>query len=639
LATYRIFPSTNGPSGPVSYSGQFIAGVAFTVTKGGTWLQGFWWWVCNSGQSTGPTKMCLWSVTSPASGVVVTGTTVTSGTLTAGAWNYVALPTPVQLAIGGTYIAAIGCNGGPFPDAQGWWGTNAPNGVVNGPLLAFGPQTTTSANWWPTTPMSPYNIPQGCFTTGGTAADPTTEFPGAASSTDNFWVDVQVSDTAPPGYTGSYRLWPNRYDQGQFTGADSEVAYTVGTEVVLAQASLLDKIWYVSPSGGSPAPTIATEATVWDVATKTAVANFVSPAWQSIIGGGGSPGFGWCFVDVSASGIVLPAGTYRVTVYNGNTSSSGGPGQWSAKYLYYWGADATAGTGGAIGGGEAPNGITSGPLFAPSPLSSPPASNSFVFNDNGAGNPPYSNGALMAGQSVFAMPLGITPAVVAETDAAPTGASTTVATTPVAGHGLVLLALGTTTTQAITTFTASNGDVWELLGTYEEGGTAGDIWYCAFSLGGSSTLSLASSATGGNWRYWYQEFNLPLNDLSFYTSDASVTTIGPIPEVANGLVLVGAKSPASWPPTGLTAVGAAGSTHCAQALTTAAGTYSDTLTTTMWVGASLLFTTANSYPNLYVTNNLPSGNTAFTQNYWVDMEVTPVLSPALRSGSFLTFFS
>jgi hypothetical protein len=450
LATYRIFPTTNGPAGPISYSGEFIAGVCFTVTKGGCWLQGFWWWVCASGQSTGPTKMCLWSVTTPGNGVVVPGTTVTSGSLTAGAWNYVALPTPVQLGLGGTYVAAIGVNGGPFPDTNGFWASGA---IVNGPLVAFGQQTQNAENWWPQQNVAPYNVPQGCFTTGGSAADPTTAFPGGTSGTDNFWVDVQISDTAPAG-NWSYRLWPNRYDQGQFTGADSEVAYTVATEVILSQACHLNKIWYVSPSGGNPAPTMATEATVWDVATQTAVADFVDPAWMSIIGGGGSPGYGWCYVDVTSANIVLPAGRYKVSVYNSNTSSSdGGAGQWSAKYLYYWGADATAGTSGVLGGGEAPNGIASGPLFAPSPTSAPAASNCYVFNGEEAGTPPWSNGSQMAGQSSFAMPPG------------------------------------------------------------------------------------------------------------------------------------------------------------------------------------------NGYPSLYVTDGIPSGNDAFTQNYWVDMEVTPVLSPALRSGSFLTFFS
>ena len=60
--TYRLFPSTNGPSSPVSYSGPFMAGILFEVTTGGTWFDGFWWWVCPSGQSTSPQKFALWAV-------------------------------------------------------------------------------------------------------------------------------------------------------------------------------------------------------------------------------------------------------------------------------------------------------------------------------------------------------------------------------------------------------------------------------------------------------------------------------------------------------------------------------------------------------------------------------------------------
>ena len=59
--TYRLFPSTNGPSSPVSYSGPFLAGVLFEVTTGGCWFDGYWWWVCPSGQSTAAQKFALWA--------------------------------------------------------------------------------------------------------------------------------------------------------------------------------------------------------------------------------------------------------------------------------------------------------------------------------------------------------------------------------------------------------------------------------------------------------------------------------------------------------------------------------------------------------------------------------------------------
>ena len=46
VGVYRLFPSTNGPSSAVAYGGAFLAGVLFQVTTGGTWLDGYWWWVC-----------------------------------------------------------------------------------------------------------------------------------------------------------------------------------------------------------------------------------------------------------------------------------------------------------------------------------------------------------------------------------------------------------------------------------------------------------------------------------------------------------------------------------------------------------------------------------------------------------------
>ena len=108
MTTYRLFPSTSGPSSPVSYSGPFMAGVLFEVTTGGCWFEGYWWWVCPSGQSTSPQKFALWQVSRSAPGLSSPAATVTSGTLTAGQWNYVPLATPVPLAIGAGYNAAPG---------------------------------------------------------------------------------------------------------------------------------------------------------------------------------------------------------------------------------------------------------------------------------------------------------------------------------------------------------------------------------------------------------------------------------------------------------------------------------------------------------------------------------------------------
>ena len=76
------------------------------------------------------------------------GSVVTSGTLTAGQWNYIPLPTPLQLSIGNVsgngaavYQAATGFTGS-FPDTNNQFATGDPfaSGITNGPLLGlFGP--------------------------------------------------------------------------------------------------------------------------------------------------------------------------------------------------------------------------------------------------------------------------------------------------------------------------------------------------------------------------------------------------------------------------------------------------------------------------------------------------------------------
>ena len=136
--TYRLFPSTNGPSAPVAYSGPFICGVIAAVTTGGCWLDGYWWWVCASGQSTAAQTFALWCLHDTSSGSLVPKSTVTSGALTAGQWNYVPLATPIPLAIDATYVVATGFTGS-FPDTNSQFGSGEPYaaGIVSGPLTAL----------------------------------------------------------------------------------------------------------------------------------------------------------------------------------------------------------------------------------------------------------------------------------------------------------------------------------------------------------------------------------------------------------------------------------------------------------------------------------------------------------------------
>jgi hypothetical protein len=346
---YRLWPATNGPAAATGTPTSFISGTAFTVQQSGCWLQGYWWWLCSSGgQPTGPTKCALWSQSGATTGTVVPGSVVTSGPLTPG-WNYIPLAAPVPISIGDSFIAAIGCNG-PFPDSVNYWGTTGVNGVTNGPLHAWGPQGTS---YYAGGQASPWGA-QGCFSVGGN--DPSLVMPITPSGTDNFWVDVQIATWAPGGYAGSYRLWPNRSGADSVTAPDDHVAYIIGTEVHLSRTCTLNKIWYYSPSG---ATTLCTSADIWSVdasgLTGTNVATNGAPAWKLPNGNAGSAGAGWLYCVMSGT---LPAGLYRVSVYDAN----GGADGWGAKRLSYWGIAPGGYTAQAV---IASNDIVQGPLMAP----------------------------------------------------------------------------------------------------------------------------------------------------------------------------------------------------------------------------------------------------------------------------------
>lgn len=387
MTTYRLWPSTNG--GPlVSYAGNFIAGTVFAVKGGGNWFNGYYWWVPTGGDTT-PVKCALWSASSTVAGhgggtsYVVPGTVVTSGALTANAWNYIPLATPVQLAPtwdtnlttnGSCYIAAIGwtaVNG--FPDTNNYWGTGqiAP-GITNGPLHAF---LGTSGGGGAGAP--PYAFGQGVFSTAGT--DPSVTMPQSISNTDNFWVDVSVSDTAPAGYSGSYRLWPNKTDANQITSGDAAFNYTVATEIHLTQACTLNNIWYFSVGN---ATTLATRCDVWSISSGTSVASITSPSWTDRTGASytaGSATNGAWIKAAFPAGVSLPPGSYRVSVYNSSGSTDA---NWSPKDAGtdYWGQTLT---------GAGSGGITSGPLYAPD---YPNAASGYVYGGAGTDTPPWSSG-------------------------------------------------------------------------------------------------------------------------------------------------------------------------------------------------------------------------------------------------------
>jgi len=326
MATYRLFSSTSGPSSAVSYTGPFISGVAFKVTTGGIWFDGYWWWVCNTGQPTLPQQFALWQVYTNATGALISSATVTSETLTAGQWNYVPLPAPIPLPIGVAYVAATGFTGG-FPDTNSQFGSGDPYsaGITSGPLTAYSDQSGTMP--------APFSVDQSPFSAAG--SDPTVTMPAYGSASSNFWMDVQVADTAPSG--ASYRLWPN-YPIPPNTLSIDTGQQTTATEFKLSQACTLNNIWFYSPPGVSVLPS---RCAIWNVATQAVVAGTdnTSPSWS------GAPGSGW--VACAYSGVTLPAGDYKASMYYG------GGQQFYTENVDYFGT------------GPGANGITAGPLSSP----------------------------------------------------------------------------------------------------------------------------------------------------------------------------------------------------------------------------------------------------------------------------------
>ena len=139
MTTYRLFPSTSGPGSPTATTGGWLLGVIFSVTGGMKWLDGYWHWVAPGGDTVAR-KFALWNRYSTSAQNLVTGSVVTSGTLTAGQWNYVPLSSPVQLAPGALYVAATGwtaVNGIPLASGQFGSGQTYAAGIVNGPLTAW----------------------------------------------------------------------------------------------------------------------------------------------------------------------------------------------------------------------------------------------------------------------------------------------------------------------------------------------------------------------------------------------------------------------------------------------------------------------------------------------------------------------
>jgi uncharacterized protein DUF4082 len=177
VATFSIWPATNGPGSGAADTASTDLGTEFYVTAPGCNFDGYKWW-CATGTDTTATNYSfrLYSTTDGLTGTLIAGTTIAgTGTFTAGAWNFVLLGASVPLTANVRYRAVIthSAASNHYSASASWWTAD----VVNGPLTA--PSQAHALN----TTQSSFNEPS----TGGM---PT------SSSGANYWLDVQIDTGA-----------------------------------------------------------------------------------------------------------------------------------------------------------------------------------------------------------------------------------------------------------------------------------------------------------------------------------------------------------------------------------------------------------------------------------------------------------
>lgn len=334
MTTYRLFPATSGPASPTAATGGWLLGTLFSVTGGMNWLDGYYHWV-PAGGDTVAKKFALWNRYSLTQQQLVTGGTVTSGTMTAGQWNYVPLASPIQLAPGALYVACVGwtaTNGIPLTAGQFTSGGAYAAGIVNGPLTAWSAQGGSNA--FPAS-TGDYNLGQGLFA-NALGADPAAAMPNNGSGSDNFWIDVQVDTSPPAGYSGSYRMYPNMADLGNYT-LDTANGFTLGKQFSLSSPCRVNNVWFYSPATVSVLPG---EVGVYRVSDQVLVLSNASPSWS------GAAGSGW--VSAPLPGTLQAGVNYKAAVLQASNVI------WNAAVAGYYST------------GFGASGLTAGPMSVPS---------------------------------------------------------------------------------------------------------------------------------------------------------------------------------------------------------------------------------------------------------------------------------
>lgn len=182
MTEYRIWPSTNGSG---STAGGFTddLGVQFKVNQSGLTLNGYYFWVDATNNDVDHTKYSwrLYSTTNGTSGTLISNSTVSvASDFTPGQWNFQALPSPITLTSGTTYVASLHYSGtaaNHYNHVLSYWSTGAgASGITNGPLTAPGSSTALGGN------QCPENEPSA-----------SAAFPASSFSASNYWIDVSVN--------------------------------------------------------------------------------------------------------------------------------------------------------------------------------------------------------------------------------------------------------------------------------------------------------------------------------------------------------------------------------------------------------------------------------------------------------------
>jgi hypothetical protein len=197
MTTYRLYPSTNGPSSSSGDPGSYTMGLSFMSTISGATLTGYYWWVADAAQNILSMNFGLWQVTGPGTGIFQSGSEATIGDdlLTIG-WNFIALSPGFSLIENQEYRAV--CNvyagGGStsgYSATSHFWDTGAgAAGITSGPISAYCGAGGTGT-------VEPADAAQMSFDSGGTNV--TVNYPASAFNAANYWLDVQVTGAVPPG--------------------------------------------------------------------------------------------------------------------------------------------------------------------------------------------------------------------------------------------------------------------------------------------------------------------------------------------------------------------------------------------------------------------------------------------------------